>query len=381
MLPGAVAVGKGVCEPEEHGVDLVLARMAAGILLVGKEGMALLTNPAFCEMFGLDAPCRGFRAAELVRHPDFHEILNRALASGEPDMGRFSTGIPQVRVLEATVVPLDRECGGGALALFYDVTATDGIERMHRDFLANASHQLRTPVSSILASVESLTLGREIPCEQRDRFLGMIERNAQRLARLTRDLLELTRLEQGDLPVVSEWLDLGEILDLAESSLESLFCRREIRVDREIQTGGVRFHADSKAMEELLINLLENAAKFGKRGGTVTVRGLRNGEGAFRLEVEDRGEGIAEAHLTRIFERFYRIEGRGPGGAPGTGLGLAIVQSTVRRHGGRVWAESKPGEKTLFVVELPLPEEPLGAESTSGRENRREEIGRVEDSE
>ena len=312
---------------------------AAGVL--GRDGRLAATNVRFDRMIG---PGRtlGRTLLEATRSPDLSEAAARALA-GSASSAELSLPALEKLVL-ATLAPLQRD---RALVLLRDLTDVKRSEGMRRDFIANASHELRTPVAAIQAAAETL-LGRGEQLDDASRgFVEMIGRHAERLSRLTRDLLDLSRLESGDFP-----LELGAVgaAAAAEAALDAVRVRaaeKQIALELAVP-GSLRLLADRRALEQVLVNLLENAVKFTSPGGRVSVSAEAEAARAM-LCVEDTGPGIEVRHLPRLFERFYRADpGRGRE-TGGSGLGLAIAKHLVQAQGGEIGVESGPGGSRFWV--------------------------------
>jgi two-component system, OmpR family, phosphate regulon sensor histidine kinase PhoR len=339
---------------EREELAAIVKTLTAGLVLLDAQGRIVLMNPAFCELMGCNPSFTGRLIAEIVRQPELLRAIEEAREQRQPRRVRFELASGRQRFLDVSLVPLQRPSGPpSVLALFHDVSRLERIERLRKDFVANASHELRTPVASISACAESLLSDPGMPPAQRTRFLEMIQRNCGRLARLGQDLLDLARAEaeRGTLHPAPTKLD--EMLDRLEADLAESLARASVTIARDFAPGTSQLIVDPDALERILVNLLENAIRYSPPGDRVIVR-TRPGAGAFvLLEVEDHGEGIPAQHLNRIFERFYRADRARSRRDGGTGLGLAIVKHLAEAHGGAVRAESQPGVRTVLTVELP----------------------------
>jgi two-component system phosphate regulon sensor histidine kinase PhoR len=234
--------------------------------------------------------------------------------------------------------------------VFFDVTRLERLERVRQEFLSNVSHELRTPLTAILAFVETLESGAIEDIENSQRFLAIIRRNANRMHTLIDDILQLSAIEAGNVPLRTEEIELYPLVNEVFASLAAAAKTRQIVLDNRVDQQAKVF-ADSRGLEQMLTNLIDNAIKFNRDGGRVSVthkNGLRD-----RIRVEDTGEGIPAQHLPRLFERFYRVDRARSREVGGTGLGLAIVKHLARAHGGEVAVESKLGEGSTFAIELP----------------------------
>jgi two-component system phosphate regulon sensor histidine kinase PhoR len=250
------------------------------------------------------------------------------------------------------VVPLTprSESPEGAIGIFFDVTRLEKLERVRQEFLSNVSHELRTPLTAILTFVETLE---SAPTDEENskRFLSIIRKNAARMHNLIDDILELSAIESGTVKLDTREAELSAMVDDVLASLESQAASRRVTLTNNVELGTI-VHVDPTRLEQMLTNLIENAIKFNREGGSVVVK-FEEDEDQSRILVEDTGEGIPAQHLERLFERFYRVDRARSRDMGGTGLGLAIVKHLARAHGGEVGVESRVGEGTIFSIELP----------------------------
>jgi len=238
----------------------------------------------------------------------------------------------------------------GAVGVFFDVTRLERLELVRQEFLSNVSHELRTPLTSIMALAETLEGGAIDDQEHNRRFLSIIQKNAARMHRLIDDILELSAIEAGNVKVQPESVQLHALVEDVVASLSAAAAARRITVRNLIRLES-KVSADPHRLVQMLTNLIDNAIKFNREGGTVSIKYDNNGSD--RISVEDTGEGIPAHHLDRLFERFYRVDRARSRELGGTGLGLAIVKHLVKAHGGEVTVESRFGEGTKFTIELP----------------------------
>jgi two-component system phosphate regulon sensor histidine kinase PhoR len=328
----------------------VLKSMREGVLLVDRDGQVALINPALREMLLLGADAVGKRPLELVRDSALQELLDAARRSPRPAQGEIEIGGLKPRKLLVVANRLDVE-PGALLVVFYDVTDLRRLESLRRDFVANASHELRTPVTSIRSAVETLAT---IPADDgpaRERFLGILDRNAARLKQLVDDLLDLSRIEARELSLSAEPIDLRAMLEHVAELFAERASRTQTPIAVRIDGPELELRADARALEQILQNLVDNALKYGG-GGDVVLAAHREDDGAV-ICVRDHGPGIEARHLGRIFERFYRVDPGRSRQLGGTGLGLAIVKHLVEAMGGEVSVASAVGEGTTFTVQLP----------------------------
>lgn len=326
-------------------IETVVDRLDEGIVLVDEEGLVRRSNRAFRRWVGReDVEGHGLRA--LFRDPQISAVLERALAGEQ--------GSEEVEVGERSLLVSVRPLGEGALAVFRDLTRIRRLEGVRRDFVANVSHELKTPLTSVLGFAEPLT-DPDLPREQVLEFAERILVNGARMRRLVDDLLDLSRIEAGAwepkpgrvaLDALSEsiWRDLVAGAEGVEP---------ELRVDA---SAAPAVRADPEAVRQILRNLLDNALRYAPEESVVQV-GARPDGAMVRVEVADRGPGIPAAHRERVFERFYRMDAGRSREAGGTGLGLSIVKHLVAAHGGQVGIESRVGEGATVWFTLPAPDE------------------------
>ena len=327
----------------------VFEAMAEGVLLTSDGRTVLRINPAFREMFLVDGEVAGRPWLEILRADALREGLD-AVSSGQEQSHNTEVRVPGIKprtVLVRTV----RALGGGTLSVFVDVTEVRRLESLRRDFVANVSHELRTPVTSVLSAAETLRMTMEGAPEVQLNFVGMIERNAQRLRALIDDLLDLTRIESNVLRLHTESVDVESFLDHVASLFHERAERRKVVLEVDVPVG-LRVLADRRALEQVVANLTDNAIKYVREKDRVVLRAHAERD-RMVISVVDSGPGIGAEHLPRLFERFYRVD---PGRARdqgGTGLGLAIAKHLVESMNGDIVAESENGQGTRFVITLP----------------------------
>ncbi|HYN19615.1 MAG TPA: ATP-binding protein [Thermoanaerobaculia bacterium] len=344
---------------ERDHLKAILSSMSEGVLVVGADGRARLINPAFRRLFDLDsaetadrAEVTGRQILELIRQPRLAEIVADTLRLGEAQTGEIELRSPERRTLLLASAAL---AGGerGAVVVARDTTELTRVADMRRDFVANVSHELKTPLAAIRGYAETLQDGAlEEPATSR-RFIERILMQCRRLQALLDDLLTLSRLESVTPALDREPVDLQEVIQRSVEMLSSAAQERQVRLEVEARNGVPPILGDADGFERLVLNLLDNAIKYNRPEGTVALR-LFQSEGQAILEVSDSGIGIPQDALTRIFERFYRVDKGRAREEGGTGLGLAIVKHVTQAHGGQVEVESRIGKGTTFRVKLPL---------------------------
>jgi two-component system, OmpR family, phosphate regulon sensor histidine kinase PhoR len=331
--------------------------MREGLLVIDSDMRVVASNQAAHQLFTLyEGKLESQRLTELTRQPAVYSAFLGALKGEERAGVKVETHGPDRRIFDLRVVPLkgvDGKSTQGAIGVFFDVTRLERLERVRQEFLSNVSHELRTPLTAILAFVETLESGALGDVENSQRFLSIIRRNANRMHTLIDDILELSAIEAGNVQVTSEEIELHLLVSEVFTSLAAGAAARQIVLDNRVDQKA-RVFADGRRLEQMLTNLVDNAIKFNRDGGRVTV--VQENGARDRILVEDTGEGIPAQHLPRIFERFYRVDRARSRDMGGTGLGLAIVKHLARAHGGDVAVDSKLGEGSTFVIELPRTE-------------------------
>jgi two-component system phosphate regulon sensor histidine kinase PhoR len=339
----------GQVREEEARLRAMLDAMVEPVLVADREGRVVLSNAAFGRL--ADGDPIGKRVIEAVRSPELHDAVERAIL-GVP--GRLQVEITTaraIRTLRATVSPLPET--KGAIAVLHDVTELERATAIRRDFVANASHELRTPLTSIRGFAETLQSGALDDPKMAKRFVSSILENSVRLSRLVDDLLELSRSESPNVDYELEPVSIREVASKVLRALEAQALDKKITLALETPDGEVWARAELRALEHVIVNLVDNGIKYTPEGGRVVVRATKEGELAV-LEVEDTGHGIGAEHLPRIFERFYRVDAGRARKQGGSGLGLAIVKHLVLKMDGEITVQSRMGKGTTFRVELPL---------------------------
>jgi two-component system phosphate regulon sensor histidine kinase PhoR len=344
LLGGLVHTREERARTKEEPEREILAALPDAAAVVGKDGRVRAANAAL-EAFAPHGRAIGLSPIEITRSAELGEAVRRALEG----TGRALELVLPVRRrhLQVQVAPLLR---GEVLLLLRDVTDARRAEATRRDFVANASHELRTPVSAIRGAAETLLAGAMADPEAARQFTEMIARQAERLSRLTQDLLDLSRVESGQWVMQLERLELQPIVQAVLGLHATRAAQKGVSLTSAVAPG-VAALADGRALEHVLVNLVDNAIKYTPSGGKVTLS-AEAGERDVVLSVLDSGPGIDAHHLPRLFERFYRADpGRGREHG-GTGLGLAIVKHLVEAQGGEVGVESGAAG-SRFWVRLP----------------------------
>jgi two-component system phosphate regulon sensor histidine kinase PhoR len=330
----------------------ILDALDDGVLLLDGAGRLLVANPAARSWFGLPDNLRpGLPVQRVLGVPQVSELAEKAAEAGAPVVGNLTVVFPEPRTLALRAFPLaDRGPTGRIVVTMTDITQRRRLEVLRRDFVANASHELKTPVAAVRALAETLLTALPEDPEAGRRFAVRIGREAERLDVLARDLLDLSRVERGTL-----YVEPVDLVGLAKEMVALLADRaeeRRIRLSTELQPN-VAVRGDRAQLGLLLSNLIDNALRYTPAKGTVCVR-LDATESRAVLQVADTGEGIPAAELPRIFERFYRVDKARARQTGGTGLGLAIVRHVAEAHGGTVRVDSELSRGSTFTVTLPI---------------------------
>jgi two-component system, OmpR family, phosphate regulon sensor histidine kinase PhoR len=317
----------------------LLAAVPDAAAVVGKDGRVRVSNTAF-DSLAPGGRAAGLNVLEATRSAELSEATHRAL---EGTARRLEVALGQ-QVFHGRATPLLR---GEVLLVLRDVTDAKRLEASRKTFVANASHELRTPVSAIAGAAETLLDGALAHPERSREFVEIIHRQAERLTNLVRDLLDLSRIESGQWSVAVGRVELEPLCRRALEPVTAAAGRKGIQLRFEVAPG-LAARADPRALEQVLVNLLDNAVKYTPENGTVGVGAAVEGD-RVAVSVSDTGPGIARHHLPRLFERFYRADAGRSRESGGTGLGLAIAKHLVQAQGGEIGVESGPGGSRFWV--------------------------------
>ncbi|HTT76199.1 MAG TPA: ATP-binding protein [Candidatus Binataceae bacterium] len=359
----ALVVQFDALEEQREEFEAILRSMTEAVVVTGARGEVVLMNGAARQLFGL-APGAGHTGREFVelcRDPRLQEFVARAtVGEGGVLNGEFAIQTPAARHLEVSAAPVRHGGAAARVLVFHDITRLKLYETARTDFIANLTHELRTPLSALCGYAETLSRGVD-DRETERRFLAIIDRQAQRLARLIDDLISLSDLERGLTPLKLESIEpselAAEIVDLVGERARRAEIELELRCAETLPS----IQADHDRMQQVLLNLLDNALKYTPRGGRVTteVLALSGGTNGSRdrpgvaFKVIDTGEGVPAADIPRLTERFYRVDRARSRELGGTGLGLAIVKHILQMHQGTLAIESRLREGTTVTIWLP----------------------------
>ncbi|MBP7828751.1 MAG: PAS domain-containing protein [Kiritimatiellae bacterium] len=355
-LAGHLAERLEALERQRNEQEAVFASMVEGVIALDAEQRVINLNPAAARLLRVSLDKALNRPlAELVRNADLQKLAADAAAASQPVEGDITLFNGKDRHLQIHATRL-RDAGGrglGALIVLNDVTRLRRLEDVRRDFVANVSHELKTPITSIKGFVETLQDGAIKNEDEARRFLEILARQADRLNAIIEDLLQLSRIEEeADRQAIRlEEQELGPTLRSAMECCQYKADARQMTMELDCAPG-LRARINAPLLEQAVINLLDNAIKYSPPGSPVLVEGRREGDEVV-IRVSDRGPGIPAEHQPRLFERFYRVDKARSRQLGGTGLGLAIVKHIAQAHGGSVSVESAPGQGSVFSLRLP----------------------------
>ena len=328
--------------------------MAEGLILLDENRRIRIANRAFGQLFQLTTDIRSRTLLEALRLHELIDLLD-ILDTQKQVLGRdLKLSHPNELWLQVNGSAIFDAAGGrrGTVLVFHDLTRLKQLERARQEFVANVSHELRTPLSLIKGYVETLLEGAKDNPEISTKFLQTIDRNAERLRLLIEDLLTISELESGRVRLNQQPLRLRTLTEKVLSDFDSPAAAKQVTLVDQVPD--VTINADGARLEQVLCNLIDNAIKYGRNHGTVTLRAAPTGADHVEVSVSDDGPGIPPEALERVFERFYRVDKARSREQGGTGLGLSIVKHIVQGHGGRVWAKSEVGHGATFYFTLPV---------------------------
>ncbi len=348
---------------EKNYLQTILKGMGEGVLVVDEGGRILMINDVFRELLSIpiSADVSGKTSLEIVRNTEMEEAIRGAIQDGKGRAFELTLPSPSGRTFEVNIVSIHsspEEVGRederirGAIAVFHDITRLKELERIRQDFVANVSHELRTPLTTIKGYAETLLEG-ALKEDVASQFVQVIKKHTDRLTKIVEDLLVLSKIESKEFRLNLELLSLpeliNEVLDLAKDAA----VKKNISITKNEISPSLLVEADRNYLEQVLVNLLDNAIKYTPEGGKVTVSAIEKDQKEIEISVQDNGIGIPQKDLPRIFERFYRVDKGRSQELGGTGLGLSIVKHIIQVHRGRIWAESQLGKGSTFYFTLP----------------------------
>ena len=331
-------------------LDAILSGMVEGVLVLDGNGRIQLANRAAQEMLRMDGSSIGRPYVEVIRHPDIAAQLGTALRGEEVDSRELALTRDPGRTFVARAAPVARGGGGGAVLVLHDITDLRRADQIRRDFVANVSHELRTPLTAIRGYVEALLDDRS-DAEDTRRFLEIIARHSARMERLVSDLLRLARLDARQEALDLTSCDMQQLFNTVAGDVAPMSESKRQHITSVVDPAACRITADPAKLHDVLRNLVENAVHYSPEAATIQLEALRE-DGVVRISVSDSGPGIPPEDLSRVFERFYRVD-KSRSRPGGTGLGLAIVKHLVELHGGEATAENRRDGGARFVITLP----------------------------
>ncbi len=354
-MSGRLASMLDLLEHDKEQLRAILSGMVEGVIAIDEQRRVLFANERAGKLLGFDPNAVVKRPlCEAVRQQEFREIIEKGLAGTEPHRQELEWKGPPARTLAVYISRFPGHGMPGAVVVLHDTTDVRQAEKMRQDFVANVSHELKTPLAVIKSSVETLVDGAADEPESRNTFLSQVSREADRLEALIQDLLSLARIESGNLGLEAQAIGLSRaITDCVERHHSRAEVKTLTMVERPPTDGHeVLVWADPDALRQVMDNLVDNAIKYTPNGGRITVRWSGTADTVI-FEVEDTGVGIPQEDLPRVFERFYRVDKARSRSVGGTGLGLSIVKHLVQAMKGQVRVASTAGKGTTFRVTLP----------------------------
>jgi two-component system phosphate regulon sensor histidine kinase PhoR len=347
---------------ENDYLHTILKGMTEGVLVVDKRGRIRMVNDALRKLFPLPQEVLNKTLLELIRHTELEEAIREAIREGKGSafeliLPSFPERTFEVNVASIPSSPVSHSPEGknmeGAVAVFHEISRLKELEKVRQDFVANVSHELRTPLTTIKGYAETLLEG-ALKEDVAFQFTQVIKKHADRLTKIVEDLLMLSRIESKEFRLNKESLSLQDLVNDVIDYVRETAEKKGITVDRSEPFPSLRTEADRNYLEQVLINLIDNAIKYTPDGGKITISVVEKQGQEIEFSVRDNGIGIPKEDIPRIFERFYRVDKGRSQESGGTGLGLSIVKHLVHAHGGRVWVESRLGEGSTFHFTLPL---------------------------
>lgn len=345
----------GVLTDERNRSAAILGSMIEGVAVISESERILFSNRAFSRTLGLQdaSQIEGRPLLEVARQSDLLAAIKMALGGQEQVTSEIVVGTVRPRSFAVTAAPVQAASHKGAVLVLHEITELRRLERVRQDFVANVSHEFRTPLTAIQGFAETLLGGALEDPVNRRRFVEIIREHAMRLARLTEDLLKLSRIEAGQLKLEFRPVSVTQLIDscMETAQLKAVPKRLSLGVQLPAELPPVR--GDANSLQEVLQNLLDNALQYTPAGGKIEVSALST-DSRVVITVADTGIGIPQVEQERIFERFYRVDAARSREAGGTGLGLSIARHIMEAHGGHLWVESAVGEGSRFHFSIPI---------------------------
>ena len=344
-------------ETEKKKLSVILENMTEGVMAINHLRKIILINPSACNIFGLREASKASHKTllELTLNSEIDDMAIECIRSSEAVSREIEISRPQTKILKINGLGLNRPQGGmSAVLVVHDMTQLRNLENLRSEFVANVSHELKTPLTSIHGFIETLLAGAIEDSEKRDSFLKIIQEDAYRLGRLIDDLLEISKLESRETFLKVRPVCLAKQVEQILKILQRQIEAKKIQIENLIRDPNLNLMADEDKLKQVFINLLDNAIKFNKQGGKILIRAEKESSSSqIRVEIEDTGVGISQETIPRIFERFYRVDKARSRQVGGTGLGLSIVKHILEAHRGKIICESQINRGTKFSFWLP----------------------------
>ncbi len=352
-------------QEEDFNLNVLLANMVEGVMVVDRRHIVRLVNEELVRLFDLKASPLNKTILESLRESEVEMIVREALVRNEPqrqEVALQSASANPARHFEISAVPIRTQTGDadGAVLVFHDITRIKHLEVMRREFVANVSHEFRTPLAIFRGYLETLMDQAELPAADARRILEAMRRHSERLNALVEDLLVLTKFEAKQLMIEPSLVRADLFFRQLLRDWQQRAGAEECEVTLDVPEGLPSLEVDPLRFEQVLMNLLENAVAYSNPPRRVAISVARN-DGRIEVRVADNGIGIPPAELPRLFERFYRVDKGRSRTSGGTGLGLSIVKQMIEAHRGTVAVESEVGKGTTVVLRLPVPPENIGS--------------------
>ncbi len=343
-------------ESEKNKISVILNHMSEGVIAIDRYKQCVTANPSAEKIFGFTAAGRlGKSLIEITRHPQLESLVDHAFQEKKTVSLEIQTSGKTKKTLHVNVIVLDahvRDIRG--ILVFHDMTELRRLENIRKEFVANVSHELRTPLTSIKGFIETLQGGASKDPATNEKFLKIAAEETDRLGRLVQDILTLGEIEQGATLVVRQTIDLSSELTAILERFKTQLLEKRISVENRVSEKSFPLSGDRDKVQQVFVNLLDNAIKFNRREGKIVLSTDQSPEGV-TVTVEDTGVGIPEEAQGRVFERFFRVDKTRSKELGGTGLGLAIVKRIMEAHGGNITCQSVPGQGSRFSVFFPAP--------------------------
>jgi len=345
---------------EKDYLQTVLKGMAEGVLVVDARGRIRMVNESLKKLFPLPKEVVDRTLLETIRNVELEKAIRQAIQEGTDSTFEFILPASPGKCFDVNVVPIpssrDTNQGPrkveGAIAVFHDISRLKELEKIRQDFVANVSHELRTPLTTIKGYAETLLEG-AIKEEVAYPFVQIIKKQTDRLSKIVEDLLTLSKIESKEVSLNLTMIPISDLMEDVIAFMKEAAGKRNISILKGNMDPSLSVQADRDLLEQALINLLDNAVKYGRPNGQITLSAAQKDQDQILFSVKDDGIGIPKEDLPRIFERFYRVDKGRSQELGGTGLGLSIVKHIIQAHGGKIWAESHLGEGSTFHFTLP----------------------------